>query len=193
MSYESHFIKLQISPSMIEQATSMANKLGSLNNSIRKGEGNIAGYLGQISVLNAIENMKWDDTYDYDLIWDNELKVEVKTKDRTVRPKSFYECSVSSANNSQKADIYVFVSLLRENTYTTAFILGYIPCKKYMEYAEFLPVGSVDPNNMWKVKQSCYNLPISNLMAFNHNNLNYTFDHKTYYNLQINSKSYGIL
>lgn len=193
MAYESHFIKLQISPSMIEQATSMANKLGSLNNSIRKGEGNIAGYLGQISVLNAIENMKWDDTYDYDLIWDNELKVEVKTKDRTVKPKSFYECSVSSANNSQKADIYVFVSLLRENIYTTAFILGYIPCKKYMEYAEFLPVGSIDPNNMWKVKQSCYNLPISNLMAFNHNNLNYTFDHKTYYNLRINSKPYDKL
>lgn len=44
-------IEVETTPEQINQAIQMANDLGKLNNSITKGSGNIAGFLGEIVLL----------------------------------------------------------------------------------------------------------------------------------------------
>ena len=70
--------------SMVERAQVKAKKLGSLNNSILRGGGNAAGYLGEEAVASYIEAEiiscdKGDDKYNYDIRKDGQ-KIEIKTR-----------------------------------------------------------------------------------------------------------------
>ncbi len=161
------YIIVPVTKKMNDEAEQRALSLGALTGSIRHGMGNRVGYIGQIAVRDAIEGMKELDTHDFDLVYDGTTPIEVKTKDRTVRPKPYYECSVAEMNHSQNASFYVFVSVFRHETeYKLAFILGYMQTSDYLQAAKHMKIGDKDPSNNFTVRANCYNLPIQALHRF---------------------------
>jgi hypothetical protein len=160
-------IEIEITPEMIARAQTKSQAMGSLNNSIRNGRGNLCGFLGEICVetlLGAQEN----NTYQFDLVW-NGVELEVKTKDRTVKPCAEFDASVANYNARQTADCYVFVSLLRNKSsgqYTHGYVMGLMPKTEYIQRARFMRKGDIDPSNGWEVSADCYNLPYGDLYHF---------------------------
>ena len=151
--------KFNISESAIMRAKDRAEKLPLLNNSIRSGEGSMVAYIGE-EVAKYVLSAEIKDTYDYDLIY-NGTKVDVKTKERTVPPKPYYECSVADFNTKQNCDEYAFVSVL--NNLKQAWYLGKISKTEFYKNATFHKKGEVDPDNNFTFKADCYNIPISKL------------------------------
>jgi hypothetical protein len=151
--------KFNISESAIMRAKDRAEKLPLLNNSIRSGEGGVVAYIGE-EVAKHVLNAEIKDTYDYDLVYSG-TKVDVKTKERTVAPKSYYECSVADFNTKQDCDEYAFVSVL--NSLKQAWYLGKISKVDFYKNATFHKKGEVDPDNNFTFKADCYNIAISQL------------------------------
>jgi hypothetical protein len=149
--------KFIISKSAIQRVKARAEELPLLNNSIRKGEGSLVAYIGEEVVKNVL-NGEIKDTYDYDIVYQN-MKVDVKTKERTVAPKPHYECSVADFNTRQDCDEYAFVSVL--NTLQEAWYLGKISKPDFYKKAVFHRKGEIDPANNFTFKADCYNIPIS--------------------------------
>ena len=149
--------KFIITQSALDRIKLRAAKLPLLNNSIRKGEGGLVAYIGE-EVAKSVLNGDIKDTYDYDIIYQN-TKVDVKTKERTVAPKSYYECSVADFNTKQACDEYAFVSVL--NTLKEAWYLGKISKLDFYKKATFHRKGEIDTDNNFTFKADCYNIPIS--------------------------------
>jgi len=171
---EEGFIQVKITPNMIQSATTKAGQLGILRNSIRKGKGNLVGFLGEEIVLAYFQQEFPQavslNTYDHD-IKINGTTFEVKTKDRTVQPTLDYDASIAMYNTKQRADVLVFVSLYRPNKsdptlYTEGFITGWIQKNDYFFGAKMFKVGDIDPSNGWKVKADCANRPYRELFQF---------------------------
>lgn len=160
------FIEIDITPEMIVSAQAKADEMGELKNSIRRGKGNLAGFLGEEVVLTAFAGSTSHNTYEHDIKFE-EVSFEVKTKDRTVSPKAFYEASVAKYNTKQIADFYCFVSLLRVgDDYVKGFVIGIIPKEEYKKAATALKKGDYDARNRWTVSADCYNLLYSSLQNF---------------------------
>ena len=109
-------IKLPFDDAMIERAREKAMSLGSINNSILRGGGNIAGYLGEEALapyVNAdiVSNNRGLDKYNHDLLLECGHRLEVKTKRRTVSPRPHYDVSIAETSKHQKPDLYGFISL----------------------------------------------------------------------------------
>ncbi len=94
-------IEVKITDDMKTRAWRKAREMGKLNNSITKGDGNIAGFLGE-EIANEVIGGKITNTYDYDIIDDDGLRYDVKTKRCTSEPKGYYECSVAAYNTKTK-------------------------------------------------------------------------------------------
>ena len=154
---------IKIEKEDIELANKMATNMGTLNNSITKGQGNVIGFLGEIIVANEL-GISLDNTYDYDLVFDDK-KIDVKSKRVTSAPRDYYECSVAALNTRQRCDFYMFTRI--KNDLSEGWILGYMDKEKYLSNSKFLKKGSIDPSNNWKVRTDCYNLPINKLEAIN--------------------------
>jgi len=155
-------IEIKITEEMKKRAWSKARSMGEINNSITKGGGNIAGFLGE-EVANKIIKGDINNTYDYDII-KNGVTYDVKTKRCTSKPKEYYECSVAAFNTKQKCDHYVFVRIENiKGRWGRAWILGCYEKNAYFEDARFLKKGQIDGNNKFKVKADCYNIAIKNL------------------------------
>ena len=90
-----------------DYAKKLADELGELNNSITGGQGNLAGFVGEVVVAEIIE-AEHNNTYDSDLTWFDNITIDVKTKRTTVAPKDYYECSIAAYNTKQKCDLYAF-------------------------------------------------------------------------------------
>ena len=101
----------------------------------------------------------WENTYEYDIILPDGKKIDVKTKQTSVKPLPNYECSVSNHNTKQKCDAYAFVRL--KNDFTVGWYLGCINKTEYLDKATFMRKGDVDPGNTYMFKADCYNIPIS--------------------------------
>ena len=95
MKYMRH---IKITNKHIKLAEKMSKSMGTLNNSITKGQGNIVGFLGEIIVAEYLDIIL-DNTYDYDLIYKNK-KIDVKSKRVTTPPKDYYECSIAALNTN---------------------------------------------------------------------------------------------
>ena len=152
--------EVEITDEMLLEARKSAKELGKLNNSIEKGAGNLAGFLGEIIVRETF-GYKSESTYDYDLVDQSGLKIDVKTKRTTVTPKPNYECSVAAFNTKQKCDKYVFVRVL--NDLSKGWIVGEMNKGDYFESATYMPKGKIDPANGFRVKANCYNVAIQDL------------------------------
>jgi len=143
----------------IDKAKQLSSEMGTLRNSITKGQGNIHGFLGEI-ITSKFLSSSLNNTYDYDIVHNN-LKIDVKTKRVTTPPQEHYECSVAALNTKQECDVYVFTSILKDMT--SGWLLGHINKEDYFNAALFLKKGHTDPSNNWKVSTDCYNLPINKL------------------------------
>jgi hypothetical protein len=163
-------IELDISEEQIGRAKRLY-KFSSLNNSIMSGTSNIYGAIGEVIVYDALVN-KWGassvshaQSKDYDILV-NGYSLEIKTKRTTVKPKPFFNCSVSTHNPDQKCNYYMFVRVMEDMS--KAYILGAIERKKFFSIAELNNKGEPDGKS-WSFKGSCYNLPISKLSKFSTN------------------------
>ena len=158
-------IKIPVTQDIITRAEAMSNDMGALRNSITHGDGNIAGFIGEIIFCDFIKG-EHSNTYDYDVVKDGE-KWDVKTKRCTSPPKSFYECSVANFNTSQACDNYCFMRIQQnDGRWGDAYLLGWMPRVVYYDAAKFLKKGDIDPSNNFRVKADCWNLPISKLRRF---------------------------
>lgn len=152
-------IKVNITDDMLLKAREKAVEMGRLHNSILRGNGNISGFIGEQIALHVLGGV-WENTYDYD-IQVNGLLVDVKTKQTSVEPKPFYECSIANFNTKQKCDAYAFVRVL--NDFSVGWFLGVLTKEEYFNKAIFLKKGEVDPSNNYTVKADCYNVRIDQL------------------------------
>jgi len=161
MKYE----EIPIQKEWITEAKKRSLEMGRLINSIEKGRGNVAGFLGEISTLYFLGEdpfcTKYN-TYDYDLIFGDKT-VEVKTKRCQSKPKDHYECSVASTSVFQKCTHYIFTRV--DNDYKLCWILGWMEKGKYLKQAKFLKKGDQDGDNGFIASRDCHNVPISKLNA----------------------------
>ena len=152
-------IEINITDEIFNSAVERSKEMGALSNSITKGKGNIAGFIGETVVAHHL-GVTLNNTYDYDLIYNGE-KIDVKTKRTTVTPKPFYDCSVADYNPNQVCDAYIFVRVM--NNYSKAWILGYSTKVDYFKKSTLLTRGMADPSNDFIVIADCHNIRISDL------------------------------
>jgi hypothetical protein len=155
-------IEVNITSFHIESAKKLAEDLGELKNSITGGDGNLAGFIGEV-VVSDITGSSHSNTYDYDLILPSGKTVDVKTKRTNYAPRENYDCSVAAFNTKQKCDYYAFVRV--KNDLSVAWVLGFYEKSLYFQDAKFHKRGDYDPDNKFTFKADCYNIKISNLMG----------------------------
>lgn len=140
-------------------------EMGTLRNSVTNGAGNLVGFVGEGLVHEYLQDQGqmcgWTNTYDYDLILEGDITIDVKSKRTGFPPRLDYECSITAYNTKQKCDVYVFTRV--RNDMTVGWILGFLPKSEYFDKATFMEKGTVDSSNGWKVKSDCYNVPINEL------------------------------
>ena len=171
--------KIKLSDEVLSKAKEYS-KGKTYKRSMRGEEGTNIGAIGEYVAKDYLEGFglavsdnrgtKTATRYDF-LV--NGKSVEVKTKDRTVPPKSFYECSVPLYNHShQKPDWFIFLSLHRIDTpymndsrYEDAYILGMTTYDFIEKEGITVMKGEVDESNGWMCKESCINLPIDKLFG----------------------------
>ena len=153
-------IEIQVTPEMAEAAVWMADDMGELNNSIRQGEGNVYGFLGELLFI-EVAGGSHRNTYDWDVELPDGSTVDVKTKCVTSEPKPHYDCSVASIGVNQDCDYYAFVRVHKDMT--VGWYLGAMTKQDFLGNARFLQAGVPDGDNGWSPTIDCYNVTISNL------------------------------
>tara|TARA_R110002012_G_scaffold68704_1_gene178363 strand:- start:136 stop:681 length:546 start_codon:yes stop_codon:yes gene_type:complete len=171
-------IKLPFNEQMIISAKAKAESLGSINNSILSGAGNIAGYLGEEALAayisaDIVSNNRGLDKYNHDLLLEDGHRVEVKTKRRTVAPKPHYDVSIAETSRHQKPDIYAFISLEFQRCTKShpkkyyglknIWLCGFMGACDYWEMAKLWKSGQIDSRNNFKTHVNMYNLEIKDL------------------------------
>ena len=152
--------EIKVTDEMLLSARDKASEMGRLHNSITRGAGNLAGFIGE-EIAKVVLGGTLSNTYNYDLILDNGKTVDVKTKQTSVAPLETYDCSIAAFNTKQDCDYYCFVRV--KNDFTVGWYLGVYEKQKYLEEASFMKKGYLDPSNGYVVKSDCYNLKINQL------------------------------
>ena len=162
-------IEVPITQEMKKRAWRKAREMGVIRNSILKGKGNIAGFLGE-EIANQLIQGEINNTYDFDISYATKSRTttyDVKTKRCTSAPKPFYECSIAAYNTKQKCDRYAFVRVEYVlGKWGRAWVLGWLSHDEYFEKAVALQKGDIDPSNGYIVKADCYNVKISDIRPF---------------------------
>ena len=153
-------IEIAITGDMLITARDKAAEMGRLRNSITRGQGNIAGFIGE-AIAQQIMGGVLANTYEYDLILCNGKTVDVKTKQTSVKPLETYDCSIAGLNTTQECDYYAFVRV--KNDFTVGWLLGVYVKQLYMLDSIFMKMGTIDSSNGYTVKSDCYNLKINQL------------------------------
>lgn len=152
-------IEQRITQEQLEAAEKLSDDMGALKGSITKGDGNLAGFVGEIVVADYL-GARQANTYDYDLLTPDGHTIDVKSKRTNFEPQPHYECSVAAYNTKQDADYYLFT---RIKLPFQIWLLGYISKKEYYEIGQYKKKGMIDPSNGFKFKANAYNVPISSL------------------------------
>jgi len=152
--------EVEISLDMIDKARTKSTEMGVLKNSILRGNGNIAGFIGEQIALECLGG-EWMNTYDHDIITPDGQKIDVKTKQTLVKPLPEYDCSIAKFNTKQDCDSYAFVRVKKD--LTIGWFLGMMGKEEYFDKARFMKKGTVDPSNNYKVRSDCYNVKIEDL------------------------------
>jgi len=169
--------ELEFNQEMMDSATKWSeDTLGKFikKNTIMKGinasAGAFAGRLGEIA-LSKYFDVGIEDKKDYDLIVDGK-KLEVKTKQRAVKPRPDYIVQVASTSRHQQPDSYAFLTLEYEDRNSGGVYLkpkrlwlcGFKSAKDYFEQAELWPKGYVDPKMpSYVTKRDMYVMAIEDL------------------------------
>ena len=161
--------QLKFDDAMKTAALEWSLELGSLNNSITGGKGNVAGRLGELALAKHL-GIEVQDDYSYDLVKDGKT-IEVKTKRRTVDPQEHYDVSVAETSRHQRPDVYAFISITFDRKddrgwYYGAeriWLCGYMDCDQYFAEARNMKKGQRDNSNGFKTHADMYNMAISQL------------------------------
>jgi len=153
---------IQLGPSskQIEQARVSARKIGKLKNSIRKGEGNVVGVLGEILTAQYL-GAEHSPTYDFDIIY-RDFKIDVKTIETTVRPRRNYVAAIPAFNITQACDLYVFARV--HKSLTIVWLIGFIQRDLFYKQARFNKKGEKNKDNFRGFKSDTYALEYSKLL-----------------------------
>lgn len=155
-----NLIEIEITPEMLSEARAKARELGELRNSITHGEGNLAGFLGEM-IAQKVLGGELKNTRDYDLLTPDGVKYDVKTKRCSGVPEPHFDCSIANFNTTQKCERYVFVRVLKD--YSKGWVLGELPKDEYFKKATFIQQGQFDPRNRWRCHADCYNVAVAEL------------------------------
>jgi|TARA_Y100000310_G_scaffold78174_1_gene74789 hypothetical protein len=153
-------LELKVSNETLISARKKAEEMGVLRNSITKGQGNVAGFIGE-ELSQKVYGGKLDNTYQHDLVLEDGRRVDVKTKRTSVEPQESYDCSVSASQIDYDCDGYVFVRI--KNDFSTAWMLGYISKEAFKEKSVFHKKGDIDKSNGFMFRMDCYNIKIKDL------------------------------
>ena len=81
---ESDVIEIPVTTPIMTTAHAKSVEMGVLRNSITSGEGNLAAFIGEGLVhqylLDHGSLVSWENTYEYDMVMDGEVRIDVKTK-----------------------------------------------------------------------------------------------------------------
>lgn len=138
---------------------------------------NQVGFLGEVVVERWFERHRIDfedhrHSTKRDYLLAGSYSVDVKTKDRTVRPRISYDNSISMYNHShQRPQFYLFVSLVRDKAFEKddirrfreACIVGGIAISSLDRVGMKRGEGEVDPSNNMEFCMDCINVPMGDL------------------------------
>lgn len=168
ISEQDQMIEVTVSPGVLVEAHRKSVEMGALRNSITGGGGNLAGFIGEgltAEYLSTVGPIDYTNTYQYDMIFNRDVAVDVKTKQTSVKPLLTYDCSISAKQLKQDCEVYVFCRVLKD--FSRGWIMGWRQKDSYFDEANFMEKGVIDPSNGWKVSMDCYNLPIAELEPMN--------------------------
>lgn len=154
-------IEVEITDDMMNAAKQKSAEVGRIHNSITKGRGNLAGFLGEQIALHVLGG-KFEDTYNYDIRLDDGSTVDVKTKPTGATPQPHYACSVTKKKNLQECDYYAFVRICKY-TYSKGWFLGIISKEDFLKKAVLKKKGEADGDNGFTFSADCYNIAIKDL------------------------------
>ncbi|UPR28190.1 hypothetical protein ITG08_22810 (plasmid) [Vibrio cyclitrophicus] len=174
----STYTRFTISEQVYQEAEARAKRQKVFTMSHRGEAANIVGCLGEVIAeqwmrkhgIEFIEELK-ETTHDY--LVKKTITVDVKTKDRTVKPKNDYDNSAPLYNhNHQKPDYFLFISLERPSMrkdndvrkYHTAYIVGGISYEELDQYGIKFLEGDIDWRNGTKFWTSCINIEMWQLI-----------------------------
>lgn len=150
----------------LKQAKEDAARLGKLNRSILGGEGNYAGFIGELAVLRVLDYLgaKRSNTYEHDLTL-GRWRFDVKTKRRTVKPLDTFEGTVP-AYSDQKCHAYIFTSVEFDSKEVpqSVTLCGWIRKDDFLREAVHLSKGDIDHTNGFTCSLDCMNITYSKLL-----------------------------
>ena len=157
--------EIDITPALLDKARQNSRYIvRNKSASIRGGDGAFIGSIGTAIVadyygVSVVDSEQWT-VASYDMVIDGD-KIEVKTKQRSVPPKHYYEASVTTQSlHVLDPDYFIFVSLLNLDK---AFIMGAIEVNEFYDKATRLSAGDIDPSNNYVVRKDCLNIAYSEL------------------------------
>jgi hypothetical protein len=161
----------------LEAAQARSELLGELNRSMRGTQANQVGALGELIGMDYLLSCGVEIEEVFSTSYDVRVKIdgvwktlEFKTKERTVVPQPFYDCTVPAYNHDhQRPDFFLFISLVSSgksdqiSRFSRAFILGSITLERFDELATPWSPNQTDQSNGWTPTIECYNVPIGHL------------------------------
>lgn len=155
------YIEVDVCDRVKEQAQEAARRIGQLEDSILKGEGNLASCIGKIVVAEYLETECHLESQSYTLMYGGRRSA-VKTTQSQGCPDTSFEAKVPMKNaKNQGCEIYIFTRVSYD--YKKAWILGWYPKERFLEDAEKVLAGDFDASNRWTAKADCYSIDISEL------------------------------
>ena len=157
--------EIDITPALLDKARQNSRYIvRNKSASIRGGDGAFIGSIGTAIVADyygvSVVDSEQGTVAAYDMVIDGD-KIEVKTKQRSVPPKHYYEASVTTQSlHVLDPDYFIFVSLLNLDK---AFIMGAIEVNEFYDKATRLSAGDIDPSNNYVVRKDCLNIAYSEL------------------------------
>lgn len=158
-------LTIPITNEMYAEAKVIADSQGALKGSIRFGQGNIYGYLGEAIFQKLYDCYRVND-YEHDFVINNgheDIKVDVKTKMTTVEPKPEYEASVTKMPKQQDTHIYFFCRVHKDTR--KGWAIGWEWSDVFFKTAYLKNKGDKDKSNGMICKRACWNIYHNQLQA----------------------------
>lgn len=168
-------IEFEIKKAWYDCAKEKAEELGHLKRSIRQGSGNLVGFIGEYLAQEVLGG-EFINTYDYDLLLENGLKVDVKTKMTSVLPRPNYACSIADYY-IQKCDYYAFVRVM--NDYSKGWFLGFKKHDEFITQGRRVLKGDVNKSNGFVARLDGWDLDIKDLDTDYERLISIQREHKT--------------
>jgi hypothetical protein len=139
---DEEILEVRITSEMKRTIDQVTKDMGVLNKStLVNGEGNRAGIAGELLVHSIIPSL----AHVNEINWDfsdlaSGLKIDVKTKGNSFRPKTDFDCTVPMYQEFQKCDIYIFTRIAKDES--VGWINGWIPKAVFLKKAAIRESGT---------------------------------------------------